>query len=290
MAGIQTPDGLLLVDKPPRLTSHDVTAVVRRALGTSRIGHSGTLDPAATGLLLLLIGRATRLLPYLNAEPKEYRAAIRFGSSTATDDAAGDVTGTGRIPEPNVVLDAIASLTGELQQVPPSYSAKQQDGMRAYRAARRGRPMELPPVRVTVHGWDDVRYDDGLLTATITCGGGTYIRSLARDLGLACSSAAHLADLRRIRMGEFSVSDALSLDDIADGRVSLRPAVDAVSGLPHVPLSAEEVEMVAHGRCVPVRDASIPSHAALVDEKGALVAVAAESAEGWQPRVVFADA
>jgi len=277
---------VVLVDKPAGVTSHDVVDIVRRSLRTRRIGHAGTLDPFATGLLVLLIGNATRLLPHLNGEPKVYEATIALGKETDTDDMTGKVTRTAPPPNAERVRDAIASLTGELDQVPPSYSAKQVDGQRAYRAARRGDALELPPVRVTVHGWDVRSISDARVEAVITCGGGTYIRALARDLGRLSDSAAHLAALRRTRSGSFDVRDAVSLDAVRGGELRVRPPLDALPHLEQVALDADNVSNVRHGRAVPAADSSTLS-AALVDESGSLVAVAERVEATWQPRVVL---
>lgn len=215
-------EGLLLVDKPAGVTSHDMVLAARRAYGERSIGHLGTLDPFATGLLLMLIGRATRLATFIETEPKVYKARIRFGTETDTDDATGVVMRSAPFPDLRAVDEAILSLTGELMQVPPAYSAKSVDGTRAYDAARSGHPIDLPAVPVTVHEWIVQGRDDDSIDATITCGGGTYVRALARDLGRMTGSAAHLEALRRIRCGEFDVSDAASLEDLRNAPPPLR--------------------------------------------------------------------
>ena len=222
--------GLLLIDKPAGMTSHDVVQRVRRVYGERSIGHLGTLDPFATGLLILLLGRATRLATFIDAEPKVYEAVIGFGEETDTDDATGTVIRTAAQPAESAIRDAIATLTGRISQVPPAYSAKSVDGTRAYDAARRGEPLDLPAVDVTVHSWQLGPYTDGRLSAVITCSGGTYIRALARDLGRLTSSAAHLAELRRTRAGHFDVADASTLDTLSkdSARVKwLRVVADA---------------------------------------------------------------
>jgi tRNA pseudouridine55 synthase len=208
--------GLLLIDKPAGMTSHDVVQQVRRVYGERSIGHLGTLDPFATGLLILLLGRATRLATFIDAEPKIYEASIKFGEETDTDDETGTVIRTAEIPSERAVKDAISKLTGTISQVPPAYSAKSVDGTRAYDAARRGEPLQLPAADVTVHGWNIRAYKNGVLSADITCSGGTYIRALARDLGRLTSSAAHLASLRRTRAGNFDVADALPLETLVN--------------------------------------------------------------------------
>src|ERR1051325_10630565 len=206
--------GLLLIDKPAGMTSHDVLQRVLGVYGERSIGHLGTLDPFATGLLILLLGRATRLATFIDAEPKVYEALIRFGEETDTDDATGTVIRTASVPSEKAVRDAVLELTGTIAQVPPAYSAKSVDGTRAYDAARRGEPLQLPAVDVTVHSWDLVSFRQGELTAVITCSGGTYIRALARDLGRLTSSAAHLTSLRRTRAGIFDVADAATLESL----------------------------------------------------------------------------
>ena len=207
-------EGLLLVDKPAGVTSHDMVLAARRAYGERSIGHLGTLDPFATGLLVMLLGRATRLAQFIDSEPKVYEATIRFGTETDTDDATGTVTRSAPLPDATSVRESVSRFTGDLMQVPPAYSAKSSGGTRAYDAARQGEPLELPPAAVTVHSWEIQDQRDESLSAIITCGGGTYIRALARDLGRAAGSAAHLASLRRTRCGRFDVADAASLEDL----------------------------------------------------------------------------
>ena len=204
------------------MTSHDVVQQVRRIYAERSIGHLGTLDPFATGLLVLLLGRATRLANFLDMEPKVYEASITFGAETDTDDSTGTVIRRAPPPAEAAVREAVRSLTGTISQVPPAYSAKSVDGTRAYDAARRGEPLDLQPVDVTVHGWEIQEVDAGSLSATVTCSGGTYIRALARDLGRLTSSAAHLGALRRIRVGVFDVTDAATLDRLADAPPRVR--------------------------------------------------------------------
>jgi tRNA pseudouridine55 synthase len=218
----KSPGGLLLVDKPAGITSHDVVQRARQIYDERSIGHLGTLDPFATGLLVLLLGRATRLATFLDTEPKVYDATIRFGSETDTDDETGVVTRSANLPLEADVRAAIQELTGSITQVPPDYSAKSVAGVRAYDAARRGTPLALAPVTVIVHSWDVRELDQHLLRATISCSGGTYIRSLARDLGRVSRSAAHLSALRRMKVGAFDVRDAYSLDRLSAERPGLQ--------------------------------------------------------------------
>lgn len=281
-------DGLLLVDKPAGVTSHDVVDIARRSLRTRRIGHAGTLDPFATGLLVLLVGHATRLLPYLTGEPKVYKATIAFGAETDTDDVTGSVTRTAALPQVSRVREAIPVLTGEIEQTPPAYSAKQVEGRRAYAAARRGESLTLAPVRVVVHGWDVRELSSERLDAEITCAGGTYIRALARDLGRLSESAAHLSVLRRTRSGPFDVADAVTVETLRAEAATPLPALAGVPHLAMVSLSAPAAAHVRQGRTVP---ASGNEHtAALVDPSGALVAIAERSSSSWQPRVVLPNA
>jgi tRNA pseudouridine55 synthase len=212
------------------MTSHDVVQQVRRIYAERSIGHLGTLDPFATGLLVLLLGRATRLANFLDMEPKVYEATITFGAETDTDDSTGTVIREAAAPAEGAIRSAVRSLTGTITQVPPAYSAKSVDGTRAYDAARRGEPLDLQPVEVTVHAWEIRGLAERSLSAIVTCSGGTYIRALARDLGRLTSSAAHLAALRRTRVGPFDVADAVTLDALANAppRVrTLRVVADA---------------------------------------------------------------
>jgi tRNA pseudouridine55 synthase len=279
-------DGLLLVDKPAGITSHDVVLAARRALGESRIGHAGTLDPFATGLLVLLLGRATRLLPYMSGEPKRYAATIRFGSETDTDDLAGQVVRTAPPPSRQAVEAAIPALTGTITQIPPAYSAKRVGGRRAYDLARQGSAPALAGVPVTVHEWRLGAWRAQDLEVEIVCGGGTYIRALARDLGRLTSSAAHLASLRRTAVGPFQVTAAASLQDLQEGRAELLPPIDALAGIVMQPLTAADVTRVTRGQEV---DAVVPGdRAALVaPDSNALVAFAERRGARWQPRVVM---
>ena len=216
------PEGLLLVDKPAGITSHDVVMIVRRVYGEKSIGHLGTLDPFATGLLILLIGRATRLANFIVTEPKAYDATIAFGSETDTDDSTGSVVREASVPSWNAVDTGIGQLTGRISQIPPAYSAKSVDGVRAYDAARKGVALELSPVDVDVYDWKIRARSETTIDVTITCGTGTYIRALARDLGRITRSAAHLTSLRRVRSGEFDVSDAATVEQLKSQPPRLR--------------------------------------------------------------------
>lgn len=279
-------DGILLVDKPAGISSHDVVAVVRRARGGVRAGHTGTLDPFATGLLLVALGRATRLIRFVPSQPKVYRASIVFGTATDTDDATGQVVERGGLPDESAVHHAIRRLTGTTDQVPPAYSARHVDGRRAYAIARAGGDPALAPATVTVNAWDVESLRDGVLESTITCGSGTYVRALARDLGRLCGTVAHVASLRRTRIGPFDVRDAVPPGAAADA--PLVGSADALVGMTRRVIAGDDVDRVNHGRPVPATEAG--ENAALVDESGDLVAVAERDGEWWQPRVVISGA
>ena len=281
-------DGLLLVDKAAGMTSHDVVAAARRSLHARRVGHTGTLDPFATGLLVLLVGRATRLAQYVEDEPKVYDASITFGAETSTDDVTGEVTRAAAPPTATHIDAAIRSLTGPIVQRPPDYSAKKVAGKRAYAAARAGTPLVLQSVSVVVHEWLVRRRTLTTLDVTVTCGGGTYVRALARDLGRASGSAAHLTALRRVRCGAFDVAAALPVGDLNVDGVELTPLRSAIPQFPAQTLASHDLQRVLHGNPVEARvDAAL---VALVDAEGELVAVAARDGDMLQPRVVMRDA
>lgn len=280
--------GVLLVDKPAGITSHDVVAAVRRATKVRRVGHAGTLDPFATGLLVVLVGRGTRLIPFIDGEPKVYDATIRFGEETDTDDLTGAVVRIAEVPDEHSVMAVLPSLTGTIDQMPPSYSAKQVGGTRAYAAAREGVALTLAPVRVRIDAWELLGWSERDLRVRITCGGGTYIRALARDLGRLANSAAHLTQLRRVAAGPFSVDAATPLDDVRNGAFTLRPLQDAIPSLPQLRLDSVERARVVHGN--PIANRSSATRVALVDADEELIAVADDQAGVLQPRLVLRDA
>lgn len=279
-------DGLLLVDKPAGMSSHAAVDRVRKVLGIRRIGHAGTLDPFATGLLIVLIGRATRLLPYLDNEPKVYRATIRFGARTGTDDLTGDVVEEAEPPEQGTVERAIPSLTGHLLQRPPVFSAKQVGGERAYRAARRGKPLDLEPVGVHVQAWTILGRNGPDLEVDIVCSGGTYIRALARDLGAATGSAAHLAALRRLDAGRFSVDRAHTIEEIERGTLEVLPPSEGVRQLSRQELDDLEAKRVGHGQDIVAQtDADVVG----LYHGDALLAIALREGDAFRPKVVMSD-
>lgn len=285
--------GLLLVDKPAGITSHDVVAIVRRAARSKRVGHAGTLDPFATGLLVIAVGPCTRLLPYVQGEPKVYDAVVRFGHETETDDSTGAITVEAPAPslQDAAALDgAIGTLTGTIQQVPPAYSAKHVDGKRAHALARSGAEVVLPPVAITVHAWSVLRIEGARLHVRIECAGGTYVRALARDLGRALGSAAHCETLRRVASGAASVRDAVQVADlapgaIADGTVALRSPLSALGDIAHESLDESAVRDLSHGRSV--RATQSGEIAALLRHDVVVGIGKRMQDDRWQPRVVL---
>ncbi|HEY4306622.1 MAG TPA: tRNA pseudouridine(55) synthase TruB [Gemmatimonadaceae bacterium] len=286
--GVEAVGGLLLVDKPAGITSHDVVSIVRRAAHTRRVGHTGTLDPFATGLLVVLVGRGTRLIPYVEGDPKVYEATIRLGIETDTDDSTGSVVREVVSPSDDEIAHTIQSLSGVIQQIPPSFSAKQVDGRRAYDAARKGTPLELAPVSVVVHDWTVLGRDGDDLHVRISCGTGTYIRALARDLGHLTQSAAHLSALRRLRCGAFDVANAATISDLKAGEFELSPLKSAIPSILERTLTPLELGKVAHGNAIDAHDES--GRVALIDDHGDLVAVAEREGAQLRPRLVLRDA
>jgi tRNA pseudouridine 55 synthase len=271
-------DGVLIIDKPAGMTSHDVVARMRRILGEKRVGHTGTLDPFATGVLVILIGRATRLAQFLSGAEKEYEAIIRLGYATDT----GDLTGA-PVEQPNTkaqstdsfcsekIETALASLRGEIEQIPPMYSAKKIAGRKLYELARRGEEVERKPVRVIISDFEVIAPDGALLTperdgsldlkARVVCSAGTYIRTLAEDFGQRLGLGAHVAALRRTRAGRFTIADAFTLERLSELLESaliesaLMSPDAAISHLPAVRLSADEVSRTVHGVDMQIEDA-----------------------------------
>jgi tRNA pseudouridine55 synthase len=260
--------GVLLVDKPGGITSHGVVAAARRALGTRKVGHAGTLDPMATGLLILGVGTATRLLTYLVGLGKTYEATIRLGESTTTDDAEGEVVArSDSSGVPRATIDrAIAGLTGDIDQVPSAVSAIKVDGRRAYARVRAGEDVQLAARRVTVSRFEVLaeRRGDAVidLDVIVDCSSGTYVRALARDLGAAVGVGGHLTALRRTAIGPFAVADAVPVDAIASDSL-LEPASIATALFPSVALDEDQAARLADGKRVPVEIDDAPLVAAV---------------------------
>lgn len=252
------PFGLLVVDKPAGLSSHDVVGKVRKWTRCKKIGHTGTLDPAATGVLVLMVGGATRFAEFLLADVKRYTGVVRFGTATTTYDAEGEVTARADVTLSRERLEAaLDPFRGAIEQQPPAWSALRQDGRRAYELARLGEPVELAPRAVTIHELELLSWESPDATIDVRCSSGTYIRSLAHDLGLATGGAAHLAELRRVACGSFLVEDAVALETLQSElrggrwRARLRSVGDALPDWPAAILEGSVVRSLAHGHAVP---------------------------------------
>ena len=272
MTEVGTRSGILLVDKPQVLTSHDVVARTRRLAGTRKVGHAGTLDPMATGLLVLGVNSSTRLLTYVVGLDKEYFATIKLGENTTTDDAEGDVVSTvsARGVTDAAIAAAIARLSGPISQVPSSVSAIKVDGKRAYALVREGETVELKPRSVTISAFEVLERDADSLHVRVECSSGTYIRALARDLGADLGVGGHLTALRRTRIGPFAIDAAHELEgiDVAGGLVG--PAEAASTLFPTLELTDQQSIDLTHGKRFSV-DAPDASPVAAVTSSGRLV-------------------
>lgn len=288
--------GVVLVDKPVGPTSHGVVAAVRRAAGQKRVGHAGTLDPLASGLLLVLLGSATRLAEYLVGHDKQYAVEARLGVQTDTYDAEGTVTShwEGQMPTDDEIDSVVSARRGQHWQEPPAYSAVKVHGQPLHRLARRGVPGRAAPRLVHIHSLEWSRPCPDTLVLQVACSAGTYIRSLVHDIGLALGCGAHVSRLRRTHSGPFSVEQALSLEEtcrrLADGDAGL--LLDPVAALPHIPivrLGAAEVERVRLGQAVPGPDPARDGIHLVLDESAQAVAVACwdEGESLWRPRKVL---
>lgn len=276
------PEGLLLVDKPRGITSHDTVASVRRALRTRKVGHAGTLDPMATGLLVMGVGRATRFLRFIGGLPKTYEATMRLGVETSTLDAEGDVVRTSEVAVSDVALTrALAGLEGESMQRPPAYSAVRVGGRRLYEAARKGEALEAAARPIHVERFEVLARRGDDVDVTITCGGGTYVRVLAADVGAALGCGAHLTALRRTHIGSFDVEDAVRPDDPG----SPLPIDRAVAHLPGLTLDAHEARAAANGR--PLGPSGLDGPHAVRSPDGRLIGVYEDDGPRSKPLVVL---
>jgi tRNA pseudouridine55 synthase len=288
-------NGVLPVDKPVGPTSHDVVGAVRRALRIKQVGHTGTLDPFASGLLLVCIGPATRLAEYITPLPKTYLATMRLGEATDTDDHTGTVVSSSeswRDVSAEAIEAALMAQVGEIDQVPPAYSAKKVAGERMYDVARRGGEVDLPPVRVTIHSLRIVSIDLPDVVFEVECGSGTYIRAIARDVGRALSVGGHLRELRRTRIGAHDVARAVPVDQLGDEALvasALIAPADAVSHLAYGRVDERGVADLGFGRAVAV-DAEIADGetVAVLGPDGALLAIGEAAGGRVKPRKVFA--
>lgn len=306
-------DGVLVIDKPSGLTSHDVVARARHILHERRIGHTGTLDPFATGVLVVLLGKATRLAQFLSGADKEYDAIIRLGFATDTGDRTGNPIPGLQLPpnrtwnEPEIEA-AMAGLRGDIDQVPPMYSAKKIGGKKLYELARRGESVDRQAIHVCIHEFEAIRPDGELvkdnldgtfdLRARVACSSGTYVRTLAEDFGKRLYVGAHLAELRRTRVGDLKIEQAITLEQLkvhfgeeSLGAILLPPSA-ALSRMPFVHLSGEDVARANHGREVNVAEAEWADgeNVRMCDANERLIAVGQydASAKRLHPRVVLA--
>ena len=304
-------DGVLVIDKPPGITSHGVVARARHILHERRIGHTGTLDPFATGVLVILLGKGTRLAQFLSGVDKEYEAIIRLGYSTDTGDRTGNPIAGPSVDKAKLgeqeIEAALQRLRGNIDQIPPMYSAKKVEGKKLYELARRGENIERQPIHVCIHEFEAIRPDGQLIKdnldgtfdfhARVSCSSGTYVRTLAEDFGRRLYVGAHLAELRRTRVGDFSLDQAITLDELkihfaeeSLGEVLL-PLNAALSRLPFVHLSAEDVRRANHGREVNVAEADWADgeNVKMCDADEQLIAIGRydAAAKRLHPRVVL---
>lgn len=292
--------GVLVVDKPVGMTSHDVVQVIRNGTGLRRAGHTGTLDPRASGVLVILVGPAVRLSEYVSASDKRYQAIIRLGSTTDTFDAEGKFT---RSNQPVDVTEAhfeevLKSFIGEIEQTPPPYSAVKVQGRKAYEMARQGEEVDLAPRKIQVHHLEVLEWAPPEVVVDVHCSSGTYVRSLANDLGEKLGCGAYLVGLRRTKSGRFSLRDATPLRKLQEAFTAgnwyqfLIPAAEALGDWPAVELSPDEVEAVRHGHRVKVKEGNTEAKVRGVSTQGELVALmeiatAEDGSSEWQPRKVF---
>jgi tRNA pseudouridine55 synthase len=283
--------GLLNIHKPSGITSRQVVDVVQRLVRPHKAGHAGTLDPLASGVLVVGVGRATRLTQYVQRMSKQYRATFLLGRSSETEDIEGQVHLLDNPPQPGreEIEQAAAALTGQIEQCPPAYSALKLGGKRAYQLARAGKAVELAPRMVTIYQLDVLRYDYPELEVNIRCSGGTYVRSLGRDLARRGGSEAVMAALVRTAIGEFTIENAVVLDALNAENLQrhLIPPLAAVALMPHVRLSADQQQRVSQGQFLDDVDCS-ESECAALDEQGALVAILERRPNGsFGPRHCF---
>ena len=278
-------NGILIIDKAEGITSHDVVQAVRKKLRVSKVGHLGTLDPMATGVLPVSIGKATRLAQFLPTFPKEYEGEIRFGFSTSTYDREGAPTADQRpldrtAPE---IYDAMQQFVGTLDQIPPPFSAKKIAGVPSYKFARANQPVEIAPARVEVHKFELVKLETPFASFRVVCSAGTYVRSLVHDLGRQLGCGAHLTALRRTRSGDFRIENAFKLEQISDEKIVSMDHL--LSSWPRIEVSEAEETKIVHGN--EIRAVSLGTFARIFNKKGELIALASVQS-GWaRPRLVL---
>jgi len=288
--------GVLVVDKPVGLTSHDVVQIIRRGTGIRRAGHTGTLDPRASGVLVVLIGPAVRLSEYVSASDKRYQATIHLGASTDTYDAEGRITSSSPVDTitEEKFMEILQQFVGEIEQVPPPYSAIKVKGKKAYEMARQGEEVELQPRKINVYSLDLLEWAPPEAVIDVYCSSGTYVRSLAHDLGKALGTGAHLIGLRRTKSGRFTLRDAVPQGrlkeafDAGDWYQFLIPAAEALGDWPLVELDPDQVDLIRHGHRIEAEQGST-GWVRGVSQQGDLVALLEhdQDTDEWQPRKVF---
>jgi tRNA pseudouridine55 synthase len=276
-------NGILIIDKPGGMTSHDVVQAIRKRLKTSKVGHLGTLDPMATGVLPLSVGKATRIAQFISGSPKEYEGEIRFGFATDTYDREGIRTTEERPLEGNVA-EAIRSLTGVLEQIPPPFSAKKVGGVPSHKLARRNEAVELAPSRVEIERFEMLSLTPPRMTFRVVCSPGTYIRSLAHDLGRRLGCGAHLTALRRTRSGEFRIQDSVPLERATGA--DLIPMDQLLPSMPRIEVSGLDEVRIRHGNPV-IAGAGMEPFARIFNKEGEFIAVASVENGLAHPRLVL---
>ena len=289
-------NGLLNINKPAGITSHDVVDRVRRLLGQKRVGHAGTLDPAATGILLVCAGQATRLVEYLVPGIKTYQGAIVLGRSTDTYDREGETTGEAETThlERRMVESAMADFTGEIEQVPPAYSAIKRDGVPAYKLARKGKSVDLPARRIRIDSFELLEWQCPRLDFRIVCQAGTYVRSIAHDLGAALETGGYLESLSRTASGSWKIEDSATLEVLeeaaANGRLDqfIQPLSQVLPNMPKVTISDREAGLLGHGRALELEVEGQPETIGAWTSGGRLVAILVPGGPNrWNPKKVF---
>jgi tRNA pseudouridine55 synthase len=288
--------GVLVVDKPVGLTSHDVVQIVRKGTNIRRAGHTGTLDPRASGVLVILVGPAVRLSEYVSASDKRYQAVLRLGATTDTYDADGRILSTAPVDQltETQFQEALETFVGEIEQVPPPYSAVKIKGRKAYEMAREGEEVDLAPRRIKVYSLELLEWAPPEAVIDVYCSSGTYVRSLAHDLGEKLGVGAHLIGLRRTKSGRFTLRDAVPLRKLRDSFEEgnwyqyLIPAAEALSDWPAIELDQDQVDAIRHGHRIPAEEGGSEMIRGVSDQ-GELVALlefVGDSHE-WQPKKVF---
>lgn len=299
-----TVSGILTINKPLGLSSHGVVALVRKGSGIAKVGHAGTLDPLATGVLVVLLGQAVRVSEYVMDLPKVYRSTIALGQATTTYDAEGEVVSTSPVDVSREQIEhALDRFVGTIDQTPPPYSAAKVGGERAYRLARQGRPVALAPRPARVYRMELLRFRPPTIEIEVECGRGTYIRSIAHDLGIALGCGGHVSSLARTRVGPFDIESALDIASLraslGDGTVLelLQPADMGLAHLPALTVQIEDEKDLRHGQAVEIEQTCLAPASAIVDglqarayaEDGSFIGVVRYDAEArcWRPKKIF---